>query len=187
MSEHGETADRKWQEMGNGTDDFVMEMIGSQNRLHAYILSVMFDKERARDVLQQTNLVLLEKKDEYVPGTAFGAWACKIAFYEVLAERRRSQRDRHMFSDDLLALIATRSERITASLDQRSEALEECLALLPSNQREILMARYRPGNTIGDIANSVGKSPGAVSVLLHRIRSALLDCVSNKLKNLPQA
>lgn len=186
MSGQEKTPQRQSQEGGGSPDEFVMEMIANQNRLHAYILSLMFDKEKARDVLQQTNLVLLEKKDDYVPGTAFGAWACKIAFYEVLAERRRAQRDRHMFSDDLLALIATRSERIAASLDQRSEALEECLALLPKKQREVLMARYRPGNSIADLASSIGKTPGAVSVLLHRIRSALLDCVSKKLANPPQ-
>ncbi len=187
MADRHTQPDGETGESGGREDEFVLEMINCQSRLHAYILSLMFDKERAHDVLQQTNLILLEKKNEYEPGTAFGAWACKIAFYEVLAERRRKQRDRHMFSDELLALIAARSERIGASLDQRSEALEECLARLGSNQREILMSRYRPGGSVAEIAKSAGKTPGAISVILHRVRNALMDCIQHKLQQVAQS
>lgn len=166
---------------GNSEDEFVLEMINCQSRLYAYVLSLVFDKDRARDVLQQSNLILLEKKHEYQPGTAFGAWACKIAFYEVLAERRRNQRDRHMFSDELLALVAARSEHLTDNLDRRAEALEECVALLSDNQRQILLARYSPGGSVAEIAKAAQKTPGAISVVLHRVRNALLDCVQRKL------
>lgn len=187
MSDQQDESGRQYEESSKDSDNFVIEMINCQSRLYAYILSLMFDKERARDVLQQTNLILLEKKNEYSPGTAFGAWACKVAFYEVLAERRKNQRDRHMFSDELLALVAARAEQVTASLDRRSEALEECLEQLSDQHRKILLARYSPGGSVAEIAAATKKSTGAIYVVLHRVRSALLDCVQRKLDHPAQA
>ncbi len=163
-------------------DDFVMNLIASQNRLYAYVLSLLFDRDRSRDVLQQTNLVLLEKETEFERGSNFFAWAARVAHYEVLADRRRRVRDRHLFSDELLALIAAQSTAATADLDQRAAALGECLKRLSPEHRDLLAQRYRPGGGVAALAQSLGKTPNAVSATLHRVRSALIDCVSRKLK-----
>ena len=71
-----------------GHDQFVLEIIAAQSRLYAYILSLVLNREKARDILQQTNLVLLEKEREFEWGTNFGAWASRVAYYEVLTDRR---------------------------------------------------------------------------------------------------
>ncbi|MGL4513756.1 MAG: sigma-70 family RNA polymerase sigma factor [Lacipirellulaceae bacterium] len=162
-------------------DEFVLSIIEVQSRLYAYVLSLILDRERAKDVLQQTNVVLLQKKENYQPGTSFFAWAAKTAFYEVLAERRRRGRDKHLFSDDLLAVVATVAAEVAGSLEQRADALRECLALLSPIQRETLLARYRPGGSVAGLADELGKTPNAISALLFRLRSTLLDCVQRRL------
>lgn len=159
-----------------------MNLIASQNRLYAYVLSLLFDRDRSRDVLQQTNLVLLEKETEFERGSNFFAWAARVAYYEVLADRRRRVRDRHLFSDELLALIAAQSTAATSDLDHRAAALGECLQRLSAEHRDMLTQRYRPGGGVAALAESLGKTPNAVSATLHRIRSALVDCVARKLK-----
>ena len=70
-------------------DEFIVHLTACQNRLYAYVFSLLPDRERRRDVLQETNLVLWRKSDQFMAGTDFGAWACKVAYFEVLAERRR--------------------------------------------------------------------------------------------------
>ncbi len=162
-------------------DEFVISMINCQRRLYAYVLSIVFDKERAREIVQQANLVLLQKKSDYQPGTNFGAWACKIAFYEVLADRRRRQRDRHLFNEETLARVATQAERASVHADQRIEALEGCLEELDSEQRQLVRDRYSPGGSVSSIAESANKSPAAISSLLYRIRLALDECIGRKL------
>ncbi len=164
-----------------GHDEFVLLVINTQPRLYAYILSLVFNKERAQDILQQTNLVLLEKETDFTHGTEFFAWSARVAYYEVLADRRRRARDRHLFSDELLAVVAAESSKTLATLEDRSDALRECLDKLTSAHREILMRRYRPGSSVAEIAASLGKTPNALSALLHRLRSGLVDCVGRKL------
>jgi RNA polymerase sigma-70 factor (ECF subfamily) len=163
-------------------DEFVLSLLSVQSRLYAYILSLMLDKERAKDVLQQTNVVLLQKKGGFEPGTDFFAWSARVAFYEVLAERRRRGRDKHLFNDDLLALVAAESSRGTEGLEARADALRECLAKLPPKHREVVVSRYQPGGSVAGLADSMTKTPNAVSALLHRIRVALVECVTRKLR-----
>ncbi|TWT42894.1 sigma-70 family RNA polymerase sigma factor [Botrimarina hoheduenensis] len=165
-------------------DQFVMLVIDSQQRLFAYTLSLVLDRERARDIVQQTNLVLLEKEADFRHGTDFFAWAARVAYYEVLADRRRRYRDRHLFSDDLLAMIAEESSKIAGALEDRAEALQLCLRKLSGEHRDLLLQRYRPGGSVAAIAESMGKTPGAISAVLHRLRAGLVDCVERRLREL---
>lgn len=162
-------------------DEFVLLVIESQSRLYAYIRSLLLDNDRSRDVLQQTNLVLLEKESEFERGTNFGAWACKVAFYEVLADRRRRHRDKHLFSDELLSLVALRAAETTERFDERAVALEGCLEKLASKQRDLLYERYHPGGSVSSLAEKLGKSSSAVSAMLYRIRTSLMGCIERKL------
>ena len=42
-----------------------------QNRLHAYILSLLADPVAAQDVSQETNLVLIRKADDFQSDASF--------------------------------------------------------------------------------------------------------------------
>lgn len=162
-------------------DAFVLQIIDAQSKLYAYILSLTLDRELARDLLQQTNLVLLEKEDDFMPGTSFSSWSCKVAFYEVLSDRRDRRRDRLMFNDELLSMIALQTESNIGDIDQRADALRACLKQLTNEQRQLIAARYGPGGSVAEIAASASKTPGAISAALHRIRATLADCVTKRL------
>ena len=45
--------------------EFVTQITRVQRQLHAFILSVVWDMAEADDVLQETNLVLWQKADEF--------------------------------------------------------------------------------------------------------------------------
>ena len=122
-------------------DEFIVRLTDCQNRLYAYILSLLPDSERARDVLQETNVVLWRKVDQFVAGTSFEAWACRIAYFEVLAERRRRCKDRHLFSDSLLEKLSGEAASKLSDFDDRAIAIEECLERLDPSQRERLLER----------------------------------------------
>lgn len=163
-------------------DEFVLLMVEAQSRLYAYILSLVLDKDRARDILQQTNVVLLEKEAEFQRGTNFAAWAYRVSFYEVLAERRKRQRDKHLFSDELLALVAAKASALESTFDERTAALESCLQTLSQEQRDVVIQRYRPGGSVTALADQLGKTPAAMSAMLYRIRTTLIECVERKMK-----
>ena len=164
-------------------DEFVVKLTGAQNRLYIYILSLLPDRERAHDVLQQTNVIMWRKAAEYEPGTNFNAWACRIAHFEVLAERRRQHRDRHVFTEDALQMLSREFEASSNVMDERRMALEACLEKLPPRQRKHLMERYGPSGSVKDLAETLGKSRSAVAVMLFRIRQALVACIREKLNS----
>jgi RNA polymerase sigma-70 factor (ECF subfamily) len=162
------------------SERFVQLLTERQNSLFAYLVALLGDLHAAHDVLQETNLVLWRKADEFVPGTDFDAWARAIAYYQVLAYLRDRKRDRHLFDEQLLGQLAAR-QQAPADEDERRLALRDCLARLPDEQRRLIAERYGPGSSVKEIARRVGKSEGAIKMMLVRIRQSLLHCISAKL------
>lgn len=169
--------------MGSGiSEDFVLQLVACQSKLHVYALSLLIDKQMARDVVQQANVVILQKAGDYQPGTNFAAWACRIVYYEVLAARREKGRDKLVFDDEVLNLLAEDSSLRLDEIDQRALALDQCLKQLTSSQRRTLIERYSPGGSVKVMADSRGRTPNAMSLTLHRLRNAVADCVRRRLK-----
>jgi RNA polymerase sigma-70 factor (ECF subfamily) len=162
-------------------EQFIREFTDRQGRLYGLILSMIPDPERARDVLQETNVVIWRKRHEFTPGTNFGAWCARIACYQVAAYREKLGRDRHVFDDDLIAALSEESIEQFCSDDDRAQALDSCLQQLSRQERNLIESRYARGNSIADAAAIAQKSLGATRVLLFRIRQILLECVQNKM------
>ena len=149
--------------------------------LYAYILTLLPDRAAAQDVLQETNLTLWHKLVDFEPGTSFLAWGCRVAYFHVLNHRRRMKRDRLIFDDELLNSLAERHVERMEQADQRQHALKTCLEKLPAGQRALIEKRYAPGGSVRELAAAEGKSVGATSQMLYRIREALLNCIQGSL------
>ena len=167
---------------------FVREITDRQSELYSYIYMLLGDLHDARDVLQETNLVLLRKMNDFEEGSNFKAWANRCAYFECLRFRRDRKRDRHVFDDELLALLV--DERDSAHDDHDEAALQlalrDCLVQLPEQQRNLIDHRYRANLSIKELAKQFGKKESAVKMSLKRIREALQVCVESKLREVPQ-
>ena len=161
--------------------DFLLQITDWQQRLFGYLVTLLGNVHDAHDVLQETNLVLWKKQEDFEPGTDFGAWARKVAWYQSLAFLRDRKRDRHLFDDDVLAMVA-QEESTAASEEVREMALRECLARLPENQRKVIRSRYHDGDSVKTLARELGRKESAIKMLLMRIRQALLGCIEGKLR-----
>ena len=75
-----------------------------------------------------------------------------------------------------MEIIAEQTERMASQLDARREALENCVAKLPPDQRELVSQAYAPGVRMDELAVALGRSAMAVYKTLHRIRIALVEC-----------
>ena len=92
------------------SDEFFVDHITSvQQALFAYILVLLPNIADASDVLQETNLVLWRKRDEFRLDQEFLPWARAIARYQVLANLKQQHRNRLRFSDTLLSQLAEES------------------------------------------------------------------------------
>ena len=163
------------------TAEFVGQVTRCQRRLYAFICSLVRRPTDAEDVLQECNLVLWRKADEFRPGTDFMAWACRIAQLQVLAFRKKQARAREHFDDALIARLADEAQERLGQFDRRHQALLECLQGLRPEQRALLARRYEPDGSVNEMARDSGRSPKAVSEALRRLREALMRCIQRRL------
>lgn len=159
-------------------DEFVRLMTEHQGRLFAYIFSLIGDPDAANDVLQEANIVLWRDAKEFRPGSNFKAWAFRVAHFQVMAWRQRQIRDRLVFEDDMMEVLAFAARDTDAAFDARQERLEGCLQKLQPAHREMIRKRYAEGTALQQIADERGMTANAVMQALFRIRQSLMNCVA---------
>ena len=162
------------------TARFVQLLTGVQSRLYAYLCTLLVRPEDARDVLQETNVVLWKKAADYDPARPFEPWAFRFAHWQALAWRKRQSRDRLIFDDTTFASLAGEVSNPGTS-EGELRALEDCLGKLPERQRALVERRYSGGESVNAIADSENKPPNAVAALLYRARKMLADCIDASL------
>lgn len=161
---------------------FVSLLIEHQPTLRAYILSQLPGVPGALDVVQQTNLVLWEKRDSFQLGTNFRAWMYAVARFEILALREKlAQRHVPLLDKDLAELLADDCSPEPVELEARIAALEYCLTKLSAKDRRLVEQRYSSSEPLTTYAAAIGESAGAMRVTLHRIRAALRQCITFRL------
>ncbi|MBN1393687.1 MAG: sigma-70 family RNA polymerase sigma factor [Pirellulales bacterium] len=159
-------------------DTFAALFRGCYRQVLAYVHILVSNFTDAEDVVQQTSLVLWRKFDEYEPGTSFVAWACGIARFEALNFLKRKRRYQNRFSEAFqLKLAEAVSGVAAAEVDRRMTALEDCVEMLPENQRDLLRMCFGESQSVADVARRLGRTTHSVYSSLRNIRHKLFNCV----------
>jgi len=166
--------------MPEPTNEFITQYTGCQSRLYAFLLALMGDSDQAREVLQETNLVIWKKCDQFEAGTNFMAWALRIARYQAMAYRTKQQRDRLVFSEASMDRIANAFVTYDDQSDTRQRFLRQCLELLAPHALEVVTRRYKLDQKLQAIADETGRTYQAVGQSLRRARLALANCVKQR-------
>lgn len=138
----------------------------------------------ADDLTQDTLVFAYRRIQEFIPGTAFGAWLRAIAHQLLRAEVQRFSRERANRARLAEQLLIDRSAVLDGGrehLDDEMLALEECLPQLDDWQRELLQMRYQEGLGSMAIANRLDRSPEWVRTSLFRIRNRLREAIQRRL------
>jgi RNA polymerase sigma-70 factor (ECF subfamily) len=166
----------------SGTPSLHLQLVTqSQRTLYSVLWSLLRDPHDVEDVLQETNVVLWQKAGEFDESREFLPWALRIAQLQVMAFRKRQQRSRLLFDDQLVAALVDQSIGDAEEFEPRRQALAGCLKKLMPDQRRLIVRRYEPGGSVNELAAELGRSPKAVSEALRRIRAALLECIDRTL------
>ncbi|MCA8972331.1 MAG: RNA polymerase sigma factor [Planctomycetes bacterium] len=100
----------------------------------------------------------------------FDSWIMRIAFTSYLDQRDAAKRAPVSLGDDDGRLIASKLVHVDPSL---VDELEARLAELPNMQRDIVLRFHRDGQSIAEIAHTIGLKIGTVKSHLHRARVRL--------------
>lgn len=153
-----------------------------QTLLHSYIFALIQDASLVDDILQETNLVLWRKAAEYDIDQPFLPWARSIAWYQVKAATRNMSRDRLLFSESTMSLLASQAEEQETYLPTQQEiALSECISSLSPKQQELVRFRYVEGLGVNTLSKQVNRPASSLSQALYTIRKVLKKCVHMKM------
>ena len=154
-------------------------------RILAVCERLLFNREDARDAVQETFLSAFRSLESFDGRSQFATWLHRIAVNASLMKLRTKRRHPEQSIDDLLPTFQSdghRSDpgsRWTNSAGEISERREtqqlirEKIEGLPESYRNVLILRDIEELDTETVAEMLELSPGAVKVRLHRARQAL--------------
>ena len=159
-----------------------LELLTTHDRaLSMYVHSLVPRDSSAEDILQQTKLLLWKQFADFELGTNFLAWARKMAFHQILSHRRQKKREHLPLDEVTLEALGAAVSELASELPQRHEALQHCLARLPTEHRQLMQLRYYDDLEIEQVAERVNRTEAAVYRALSRVRMTLMECVQKQM------
>lgn len=137
------------------------------DNVYGYVCSIVRDEHEAEDVTQQIFAKLKTALQRYEPRSVpFSAWILRIAHNAAIdsMRARRAVPCEEVRSPDLEDASMAR---------ERSQDLQQAIATLPPEQREVIVMRFVLGLSPKEIAERIGRSEDAVHGLQHRGRVSL--------------
>jgi RNA polymerase sigma-70 factor (ECF subfamily) len=159
--------------------EYSQKLTSIQKSLYGFILSMVPNRSEAEDILQETNLILCQKANEYDPSGHFQGWAFKIARFQVMKHMTKVKRSKLQFSNELIEEVAA-EEFDSRKMQATQKALAICYELLPKSMQLIANLRFKQDESLKFISKSVNRPLGAISSTLYRVRQKLVDCVQEK-------
>ena len=104
----------------------------------------------------------------------------KVAYFQVMAHRRKLTRDRLVFDDDFLQEIAEDAQQQAEWQGEKQRRLGDCIGRLTERYQELIRRRYTEGATLKSIADQSGQSENSIKQALYRARAALIECVKGQ-------
>ncbi|MFO0821710.1 MAG: sigma-70 family RNA polymerase sigma factor [Gemmataceae bacterium] len=163
-------------------EQFLRLYLRHEEALRAFARALLPTWEAVDEVLQEASVVMWKKLGQLESASGFLPWAKVIVRFEALRLRRRFSRDRVVFSDAILDLLAAEALEVPDStIDRDRAALNECLAQLSPPERELVLAPYAGDGRVAMLAQQSGRSANSLYKLLGRLRERLMNCVEARL------
>ncbi len=149
------------------------------DNVHGYVRSIVHDQHEAEDITQHVFAKLIDVIGKYEErDVPFFAWILRVSRNVALDHIRRR---RAIPVEEVRAVGRTAGGSTSgAERSQRMTDLRESLAMLPSDQREVLVLRHFAGLSPTEIAERTGRTEGSVHGLHHRGRRALTAELSGR-------
>ncbi len=166
--------------------EFVQELTTNAKRIYGYILTRVPNWADADEIYQDTCRILWEKRQLYVSGTSFHAWAFRVVDIHVKTFRKDQAKKASLFSDAFADAVErgyqTRSDGAASDeTERRQEALGTCLSKLSERNFDLIVYRYQNAATAKTMASTFGRSTEGIYKALSRIHSFLIECVHKTL------
>ena len=175
-------------------------VLAHQNHAYSFAYRMLGEEEGAADAAQQAFLSAYRHLNE-LRGESFRSWLLRIVANACLDELRRRKRRPAVSLDDLaageendrsdesLSILAdpTEGPESAAVRSDLRRSIEDCLSLLPPEQRATVLLIDVHALEYGEAARALRVALGTVKSRVARARADLRDCLRAKGELPPQA
>lgn len=151
-------------------------------KVYTYVYYRVGNVEDAEDITESVFLHALLHLNRYQDrGIPFSAWLLRIA-HNLVANWHRSSKHRYEVGMEVVELLSDDGPTPEEAIEEREDFLELRTALggLTEERQQALILRYAEGMKHKEIGEVMGKSAGAVKVLVHRSLLSLHRGLSGK-------
>jgi len=165
-------------------DEIVQLIVKHQSALRAFLVSLMPGNSNVEDLMQETSMLIWQKRGEFELGSDFKAWMFSVAHFRTMAYWRDQKRSKESsMPDELLNQLADQAEESGfEGIDRRYQYLLDCIQILNPQDRGLVLRRHASGMNPGKVAKELGRTSNSVRVSLHRVRSVLKTCIERKVR-----
>jgi RNA polymerase sigma-70 factor, ECF subfamily len=161
---------------------FLRLFVQHEQALRAYARVMVPTWDAVDEVIQEASVVMWRKLDLLDSPDNFLPWAKVIVRFEALRARRNFARDRLVFSEELLSMLADEAAETEEELLAREkQALERCFQRMSPAHRELVLAPYAGGGRVKELAEQTNRSVNSLYKLLGRLRAKLQGCIDQDL------
>jgi RNA polymerase sigma-70 factor (ECF subfamily) len=144
-------------------------------QIYRFVYSRVREQTAAEDVTSEVFIKALKAMPRYQDtGRPFAAWLYQIAV-NAIADRYRSLRPTHALEDFHDLSVGGPAIEEQAAQQDEIRRIWRLVEELPLQQRTALVLKFQEDMKIEDIAVAMGKTPGAVKLLIHRGVSRLRE------------
>jgi RNA polymerase sigma-70 factor (ECF subfamily) len=171
----------EFSENGSLNDEFLGLFIAHQREIFTFILMLVPKAADAEDLLQETATIMWRKFEQFEKGTNFTRWGVAIARNRIMKFWERQRSSWLKFDSELMDKIVPQAESVFGRMEDRMQALQQCLGKLNERDRELIKLRYDKKTTTKNLAQELGRSIYGLYKTLARIHHVLEKCVQKTL------
>jgi len=155
--------------------EFRADLLAATPSLRAFAFSLVGDRSRADDLVQDTLLRAWQRRDRFEPGTCLQAWAFTLLRNLFYSECRKRKREVEDVDGLFAATLSTPPEQLGRI---EVAALRCALMQLSDEQREAVLLNGAEGLTYEEAAQVCGVAIGTIKSRVNRARRHLAQLLA---------
>ncbi|MCF7560372.1 sigma-70 family RNA polymerase sigma factor [Sabulilitoribacter multivorans] len=153
--------------------------------VYTLTLRMLKNREEAEEVAQDTFIKAYKSLSRFKGDSKFSTWIYKIAYNTSLDRIKKNKKyindvAINEFTEHQVKTMDNALEKLENN--EREQAIQDCIALLPSDDSFLLTLYYFEDLSLEEISEAIGLTPNNVKVKLFRSRKKLATILKQRLE-----
>lgn len=173
--------------LAGDTDCFAFLLDKYSRPVHSLLLKVVKSREDAEELAQDVFMKVFCNLSAFKGDSSFSTWVYRIAYNTAISEVRKKKQEFLAIDESLINNVS--EEEVAEALgysdvSEQLNKLDAALALLPADERALILLFYMKEKTVEEISFICELSQANVKVKLFRIRKKLFVLLKRMENNL---